>query len=129
MWSFCIQSTFCYYGSHLGSHFHCTISTHYRFITWIRLPFYPLFFFSLVLILCNVYLIKTLTTKYIANIFIIVYFCWIPRNIGIHGNSQAEKAAKNLLPIWYCSKHTCTNRNIIVVHASYGYSLMLSSFL
>lgn len=97
MWSFCIQSTFCYYGSHLGSHFHCTISTHYRFITWIRLPFYPLFFFSLVLILCNVYLIKTLTTKYIANIFIIVYFCWIPRNIGIHGNSQAEKAAKNLL--------------------------------
>lgn len=97
MWSFCIQSTFCYYGSHLGSHFHCTISTHYRFITWIRLPFYPLFFFSLVLILCNVYLIKTLTTKYIANIFIIVYFCWIPRNIGIHGNSQAEKAAQNLL--------------------------------
>lgn len=133
MWSFCIQSTFCYYGSHLGSHFRITFSLH-NFHPLSLHHVDPFTLLSIIFLFPCSYFVQCISyknpynqihCKYIYNSLLLLDSkeYWYPWQL------TSRKGSQKFTSIWYCSKHTCTNRNIIVVHASYGYSLMLSSFL
>ena len=49
----------------------------------------------------HLYILDILYSYHVSSLGKIIYLCWIPSHICIHGDNETDKAAKSALEFWY----------------------------